>query len=321
MKTVVKITLIVGMALLLVGGTICSVAVAVSPSLRKDWSWRGQMGQYGQAERKEYSFDASAVKGLRVEEISGSVIVVPSREDQVTVTCYDSEQTNYEVKLDASGTLVIKNKIQRNWMWRLAHLQLTTDGGFSPLTIEVPETLGQNLNIDSVSADVSVSGLKVQGDLRVDTASGDVQVEDCEISGNLTVNTVSGDVKLHRSSVAAQAKIDGTSSEVNIGNSTLGKLNINLISGDTNMTDVTVTGRASVSTTSGELLFQRLAVQELDVDVISGNVGGTIVGDAEDYTIRIDTLSGDRNIPRSGGGAKKISVDSLSGDVDIDFVS
>jgi len=358
MKKATKIFLIVGLALLLVGAAISGIAVAVTPQLRARLSFSDQMERLEQLERREYSFDTSKVQGLNVQTWSGEVTITPTQGDEVRVVCYDGEFVQHIVELRSDGTLSIRMKEQKNWLWRIANVQWLISQE-APLTVEVPETLTRNLSVNTADADVRVSGLTVKGNMTVDTASGNVRLTDCALQGNLNICTASGDVFVQELGKAARGSVDSASGNLTVkdtdfaglnlmsvsgdisligvrvtdravldsasGNMVLTGLeaksvNLRSISGDTRLTNVRITDRADFDSASGNVWFTGLDATSLKINNISGDISGVLVGDPSDFTIRTRTISGYTNVPRSAGGPRTLDVDTMSGDIDIDIV-
>ena len=63
---------------------------------------------------------------------------------------------------------------------------------------------------------------------------------------------------------------------------------------------------------SGDIDIDNLDVQSLNAKTLSGDIDIHLVGDRKDYTIQ-------ENHKIYGSGKKKITVSTLSGDIDIDF--
>lgn len=159
----------------------------------------------------------------------------------------------------------------------------------SSVHLEVHVPRGSELDVSSVSADITSSG--VAGSQRLHTVSGDIEAE--LGSGDDDINSVSGDIKLH-----------GTGQD--------GALHVASVSGDVIVTNAageldarTVNGRLSAGLSSARLV--RLNTTSGDTD-FSGRLssGGSI---------ETETVSGDQKIDVSASGGYSFEVSTFSGDI------
>ena len=187
------------------------------------------------------------------------------------------------------------------------------------------EELGSDAIIDGTSGRVELRG--VGGNVAIDNTSGEAIVEVCR--GDVDVDKTSGEVSLR--DVDGDVKVDGTSCDVK-GEGIKGYVTLNLISGDVNLKGV---GQGiAFDDISGDIWasFESAPSKECQFSSISGDVTILIEGKG-DLDFDLESVSGElaveleglqiREVSRSslraftGDGRIKVSVETVSGDVEI----
>lgn len=199
-----------------------------------------------------------------------------------------------------------------------------------------------NIKCGLTSGDVQVSNVTGERGMQVSMTSGDFRADMLSLEDNLDINSTSGDSNLTDVTLGGNLHTDGTSGDFHADTLSLkGNLDINSTSGDSNLTDATiggdlytdvtsgrfgadqliVSGLMNMNTTSGNINIKKLTLgKAIEVDGTSGSITVSLTDAMEQYTIAVDTVSGICNLPNSyAGGTKKISVDTVSGNIDFRF--
>ena len=231
---------------------------------------------------------ADAITALDIDWVDGSVSIVPTDGDKITITedySGDKDELRLRWKVE-NGRLTVKYR-------KSGRFGLDKDNRGKALTIGVPRTVLEavsKMDIDIVSADLLVTGITVH-DADVDMVSGDVMISG--IFDKLDIDTVSGDIKLEGS--AKNVDVDGTSATIEL-----------FLTEIPATVDVdTVSGNVSILLPDGTSGFEAI------VDAVSGSV---YVNDFENVTKTKDYC-------RFGDGSVKINMDAVSGDLKIGKVS
>jgi len=141
----------------------------------------------------------------------------------------------------------------------------------------------------------------------IQTASGEIDVEG--LNGTVSLASGSGDVRA--GDLTGGLKVSTTSGEVNLSD-IAGKLEVGSVSGDVKLENGKIEG-ATVSTTSGEVDLDGVA-GELKVESISGDIR---VREARDSQLDISTSSGEIKYEGSLASAGSNTLNSFSGDVNL----
>lgn len=156
---------------------------------------------------------------------------------------------------------------------------------------EVTVPVGVRLALKSVSGDITTHG--VAGELEAGAVSGDIDVSDA--TGHVELQSVSGEIRAER--VSGEVRVDAVSGDVTISK---------------------VTGTLEVETVSGQMEIEGAKLSSLRSETVSGDLTyeGTLDSDGR---YEFHSQSGDirLRIPASTGGT--VRVETFSGDVDSDF--
>ncbi|MDR3053224.1 MAG: DUF4097 domain-containing protein [Coriobacteriales bacterium] len=139
-----------------------------------------------------------------------------------------------------------------------------------------------------------------KGTIELATASGDIACYDEGDLAALQVNSISGALVLGAANVKGSVSLGSTSGSIQVKNLTA--------------SDV------SLATVSGAIGFEALTAADITLRSTSGRIQGNIEGSARDYSIRASSTSGEIRVPLgSTGGSKSLEVNTVSGNVGIDF--
>lgn len=157
------------------------------------------------------------------------------------------------------------------------------------LVLQVP--LLADLNVDTVSADIRISGVAPR-ELAVQSVSGDILANGAPRRGR--IGTVSGDVRLALNS--PQLRVETVSGDLRLQ----GRMN----------------GEVALETVSGDIHLDTLGtpLQRLTANSVSGDM--TLdAALAEDGEIRVETVSGDVQLRLPSDLSAQVSAESFSGDL------
>lgn len=267
----------------------------------------------------EYSFSYDEVSSVDVQWASGVVYVLSWSGDSVQVQEYANAELSERTRMDCqcdSGTLTVR--------YRNGGI-LGSVKGSKWLTVLVPDGMLENLDIQTTSAEVRIYGLELTG-LDVSTTSGRISASECYTrTANLT--TTSGNMDL--STLHAEALNLGTTSGDLNGTVVSGQIEASSISGEICLYSEEDMEKAQLSSVSGDiyLSLEDSAAQSIGVSSTSGDISLSVPYDLG-FTMDYSTVSGDLNnsLPEmlqqngkyiSNGGGCEISVETVSGDLEI----
>lgn len=223
------------------------------------------------------SFDASEVKKLHIEWVSGNVTLKTADQHNVTFRVDGDSALPFSYQL--SGNELDLRYPADNVIWKPAW-------GSKNLTVTVPQSwYARETNIDVVSAVVEVDGLSTE-ELKLDTTSGPInasglccdQIVASTVSGNVSLEGTAEELKLDTTSGRCQAELDERVREIELDS----------VSGEL------------------ELILPESLGFEAEVDTVSGS-----------FRSDIPTTASSKGVYTCGNGECGISVDTVSGSISI----
>lgn len=285
--------------------------------------------------------EAEGIKSIEIDWVSGEVKVGYHLEDTVVI----SETANKNLNDNTTMYYYVDGDTLR--------VKFAKSGKTIPtrlekeLTVWLPEGMElEEVEVDSISADVNVSGLVAER-ATVDTTSGDIVFGDVTCSGKVEFDTTSGDMTADLGGNLSSFSADSVSGDMEFSLAAVKEVELDSISGRIQLSTETSPDAVSAETTSGDIHLTlpgagkltlgstsgevKLALQsppdELSVDTVSGDVLLCLPKDA-DFTVRLDTVSGSLDSELAmkkkgddyifGAGAKRYDVDTTSGDLIIE---
>ncbi len=147
-------------------------------------------------------------------------------------------------------------------------------------------------------------------EVKVSSASSDLYIEGSLYIDRLEARSLSGDIEFDEVDID-ELSLNLKSGDIDIDDSNIHNASISVTSGDLGIEDTTIE-MCDIDLKSGDIDIDNLDVQSLNARTLSGDIDIHLVGDRKDYTIQ-------ENHKIYGSGEKKITVSTLSGDIDIDF--
>jgi len=197
------------------------------------------------------------------------------------------------------------------------------------LTLKVPK--GVRLNVDTVSADITING--VQGQQRLESVSGTVQTQ--AFDQPVSLHSVSGDVILAGTGGKAKASTENVSGSTTV-TGIRGSYEAEAVSGNINAT-IAAAERVNADVVSGNISIQAelTATAQVEMESISGKVSLTMKPpvnaefDIESFSGDIENCFGQKARDTSkytpgselsftqGSGGARVEIQTLSGDIKI----
>jgi len=265
-------------------------------------------------------YEVDAFDNLRVTTANTSIDIVRGESDRFAYALIVDEPETFEVKSEG-GTLSIEQEPIHFGM-RGTRLMMDALNGFPQggvVRVYVPESWQFNeLALESASGDIVVGG--------------EGMVSNSPLMGKeLKINSVSGATQLRDSIRCADATIESVSGGIEIFSLyTSGDITIEMVSGWLSAAELGEQGNpanaVNLHVISGTITVENISAREINVNTVSGDVDLS-VADLASYSKQVESVSGNVNFDGmrmkggasfdAGGGAKEISVTTISGNVRI----
>jgi DUF4097 and DUF4098 domain-containing protein YvlB len=229
------------------------------------------------AEDVDRTIDAAADGHVEVSNISGAITVQGWKRDAVKVTGTLGRNVK-ELILERDGDrILVKVKVPHN-----SGRDIDSD-----LHISVP--MKSNLDVGTVSADIDVSDVAgeqslhtVSGDITTDYSGEDVQAEsvsgDVEVTGNgvdgeIYATTVSGDVTLFR--VGGEVKAEAVTGDVTVDEGSFSRARLETVNGEVTFhAELRKGGRLDIDSVNGDVdvEFDGEVSGRFDIETFNGKI-------------------------------------------------
>jgi|GEM_PF-274070 len=231
----------------------------------------------------KYALSMDQLKELRVDWISGSVIVELTDGDtiQLQETADRSIREKDALRYGINGDTLRIQACQKNYVGKLPK---------KDLVLSLPRSM--------------VAGLK---ECEFDLVSATLSAEDLTLE-ELEVNTVSGRIELNGMTVE-EAEVDTVSGDVLLRDCAFGTLRMDSVSALTSLTGTVK--KAKASSVSGSIQLYLDDCREVNISTMSGSV--TLSFAKVPKELRVDTASGDADISLSKDASCTVKLDSMSG--------
>ncbi len=318
MNKTIMILLIVGVCLLLLGGTVFTIAMA-----KTGWDFSALSNVV--YEEKTFETAAEGVSKIAIKANTENFSFVTSEDDKIHILYYNKFDkkgnllTSFEPTV-ANGSLNLTANTVKKW-----HMDM---GVTTSKTFVISLPAGKKVE---VSADVDTGDIKLGEsgkewafsalNLKSDTGNvcflGAVTVD-----AGVEIRVHTGDLKISGSlTVAETLHFKASTGECRIGAAVSAKaVKLETNTGDIKITAAVTTETFEGKTNTGDVKADgALTANSITVNSDTGDVKLLLAGHKEDYTCLLSTDTGSVSPKSYVGGAKNVKVDTDTGDIRIRF--
>ncbi len=324
MKKSVKILLIIGGSLLLLGIILCTGAIL---------SVHGDFGALATVQYTEKSYDTTTeITSVVLDTENAKVVLERSEDEHIHIRYDESEKEPYTVT-EEDGVLTIVKESQSSWFnfgisftspevsislpeieYSLISLTTTNSKVISSIPLQATEFTCENSN-----ASITLENLQSET-LTIATSNATIAVSgsDC---GNTNISTTNAEItvagsscdSLFVSSENAKIVVDGsdcgstkimtTNASITLSGTATDALTIGNENGAIELDGCTVSGVADISTVNGNITASNTALlQGGTVTDTNGKIVLSLIGNRNDYLISTESTNGSVNIGENSAG-------------------
>ena len=267
-----------------------------------------------------------AYQNISITTDTADVVIVPSKTQATSVTCYETETMQHSVSVK-ENTLVIELLDTRKW-----YEYISINFATPKITVSIPQGEYGSLVLKATTGDVEIT--KHFAFKSIDLTGSTGHVTNCaSAAGTIRITRSTGNINLENISAGAldlsvsTSRITGSNlickgdAKINVstGKTILSNLECkNLIStgstGSVSLTDVIATETFSIKRSTGDVTFDNSDAAEISVETGTGSVTGTL---RSEKVFILETDTGKINVPKTtSGGVCKISTNT--GDIELE---
>ena len=298
MKKLVKILLIIGIILTLVGGIIFAVAMTAS-----GWDFGSLATQTVSQKSFEISDDkVSAVLAVKINSSTADIKITYHDEQEIVVDGYEIYSTKGELLAKTSvevvdGELIIEEqRIKYNWF--------SFSAQNPSLLVKLPRGKQVGLSVDLSTGDIAV------GESGNDYTFGAVFLK-----------TTTGDIYLNGNLSCLGFGSEGSTGDLFInGNLKTGEFERDCSTGDLVINSTVVAMSAEVEQTTGQVKGDGfITAKTILIDTTTGDVKINLLGSKKDYSYTYEIITGDSNILPFENGEKVVKIKCTTGNIWVGF--
>lgn len=277
-------------------------------------------------EKKSYSISED-FNSINIRGAEADVKFVYSNSKECRVEVSERKSITHTVEVE-NGVLNITRKDNRRWYEHISFGFFWSWKNVS-ITLYLPETSYNELDIVSLSGDVRIpSGFEFK-DTMIQNTSGDIvfeskSTENLElksVSGEIFINSqdcreiilasTSGDLKISDCKIKGSLKLNTVSGDIEVKNIKGDELSAASTSGEVDIEDSVFSGNLELKTTSGDIQINSSDAKTLNIKSTSGDVKGNLLSDKMFVT---HSTSGNIRVPESHSD-DRCEIKTTSGDI------
>ena len=294
MKKTSIILIIIGLVLLVASLVVAEIT---KTSMLESWKSYSQEN-YSKTEK---SIDSTDIKKITLKSTNDQVKVVSSEaKEPIKIEYYISDNVSFDIDV-VDGELIINKQDKLKWQW--------FSFGFwfdQSVVLYIPSDTEFSYYLKTSNGSIEVSDINTKK-LQVLTSNGLIGLNNITAGGEVLIET-------------SNAKIDiqgliAKGLDVSTGNGLISLENVSV-------------DQVKAETSNGKIEFKSLKSDDINIGTSNGWVGGSIIGQVDDYRKDIKTSNGSISINDieygklidPGNGTKTLKVTASNAVIKIDFV-
>ncbi len=245
------------------------------------------------------TWDISGVESIRIDGVSGDVVILPAKDGKGRVELYSDVRPDDSFEADVvkkGGTLKIKERwhggsSRGEVRWTL---YLPTQGKVPSVRISTAsgdlecEDVEVKIKFNSASGEIELSRVDLKEDSEFSTASGDYSIEGMTIRDDISFSTASGDIELVDLTIGEGCSFSTASGDIDVsGCRCADDVSFSSASGDVTVKNSTLKGEGAFSSASGDVTvyLDEMPNDDLTASSASGNVTLDVKQFGDDFTL------------------------------------
>lgn len=256
-----------------------------------DWDFKRLDTENG--EWKQWEFSADEIKTISAEAEMLPVRTERSEDGFIHVLAYASEQT--EVQAEQQGdALDISVKIRPTHLFSF-HMFRGLKTMLNGIVIQIPNGYTGDVALMNENGSVTVSELKILGNLSVSNGNGRIVVNETEAYSLNAVNT-NGSVRLEKVTVQEEVKTSNSNGSTKIEEVRAKAAEFRGSNGGVSLEEVTASDCLQAQNNNGSIRIEEIFAPSLSLRNSNGSIKGNIAGRQADWRIVNNIKNGSSNL-------------------------
>ena len=274
------------------------LAMAIALSISK-FKVSNLFSNAAEFEKKSYEIVQEEVKSIKVDIENTDVMIIPSTDNMIHVTYFESDEVKYDIEIKPNKVLSITDRHDHNFLnW-----------------------FGVNLGSRDVYCEIHVPS-NLMDKIEVETSNANIDIEYLIITGNLVLRSSNGEIDLNSVTTTNDIKVVTSNGSITADDLKGNVIDFKTSNGEITIDDVNAVDKIIMSTSNASIEFDRIvAGNRIEMTTSNGEVIGSISDSMENYSIESHTSNADNNLKNSTAGSKKLVVRTSNADIEVEFSS
>ena len=297
--------------------------------------------------RQEIRRPASAIRELRVQAENKRVTVEAGEDEEIVLRYMIGSNDIFQLHED-DGVLTLEHKMRPvssfineksgegfslesilsgvgKFISSLGE-RIVSDGGVfnyeapeNEIEITLPKTMLAQLTVSTSNSRIAVGDITFAQPLRLSTSNAYIKLDDVNCAQKITCATSNSRIALDDVN-ARSARLTTSNGRITLSDlyirEELEAVNSN---GSVTVKNSTAEGRVSLSSSNGRIELEAVSAPDYTLKTSNGMVGGTLKGNAAEYTITSSTSNGNNLLGNRAGGDKRLNVHTSNAPITLKF--
>ncbi len=261
--------------------------------------------------RKDYEFSGD-YRVISITETLESIIVTPSSDDKIHVSCFENAEYYYEF-VDNGENLSVMTRATEDYLEKIKDL-IRRDK--HSLEVKIPKTFKGSLVVRSKNGNINVENLELL-DLHTEVENGSLVVKELKIENNCGINNKNGTINAENINAGCVncVNINGRTIVFNLASK--GNLTVDSRNGVISGLGIIAGERLSISNRNGKIDLEFLEFgTEGSIVNRNGKIDVSFSGDENDYNFTVNT-NGETavNVPDGSEEGKPLYLENRNGSI------
>ena len=151
--------------------------------------WAGCSSESEPFEEKNYMSDTQ-ISGIHLDVQDREIEVLLSEDEQVHIQYSENSKEYYDISV-SDGVLTMTSASSKEWTDYIGVKPAAED---RKISLQIPDTLLENLTISTTNEDITLSPLAVTGSISLSSNGGNITFENVDVGNALSLTVKDGDI-------------------------------------------------------------------------------------------------------------------------------
>lgn len=140
-------------------------------------------------EEKSYTSDTQ-INEINLDVADREIEVSLSEDEHVRIQYSENNKEYYDISV-SGNVLTMKSASNKEWT---DYIGFKSDDEYRKISLQIPNTLLENLTLSTTNEDITLSDLAVTGSINISSAEGDITFGTLAVGNALTLSAKNGDI-------------------------------------------------------------------------------------------------------------------------------